>query len=147
MTLLIAGFAILTIVGVVACGIFAYYFGQLNSRLQSLENAINKLEKRDEKVAISLDSISEMKGEMGVYKQLIDENRKTVSSQRQYIAKLLQRTESQGQTINQVVKVLRENDINFNVTLDKSSTHNQKVSGQTVQANQGGNLQADQDNA
>ena len=112
---LLVGFGVLTIVGLIACGIFAYYFGQLNSRLQSLENAINKLEQRDEKVSDSLECVSILKGEMRVYKRLIDEGRDLSGKQRQYIAKLLQRTETQGKMIGQIIAALKQQGISINI--------------------------------
>lgn len=112
---LLIGFSVLTIVGLIACGIFAYYFGQLNSRLQSLENAINKLEQRDEKVSDSLDCVATLKGEMNVYKRLIDEGRELTGKQRQYIAKLLQRSDTQGKMIGQIVAALKQQGININI--------------------------------
>ena len=112
---LLVGFGVLTIVGLIACGIFAYYFGQLNSRLQSLENAINKLEQRDEKVSDSLEYVSILKGEMRVYKRLIDEGRDLSGKQRQYIAKLLQRTETQGKMIGQIIAALKQQGISINI--------------------------------
>lgn len=112
---LFIGFTVLTIVGLIACGIFAYYFGQLNSRLQSLENAINKLEQRDEKVSDSLECVNILKGEMRVYKRLIDEGRELSGKQRQYIAKLLQRTDTQGKMIGQIVAALKQQGISINI--------------------------------
>ena len=112
---LFVGFSVLTIVGLIACGIFAYYFGQLNSRLQSLENAINKLEQRDEKVSDSLECVSILKGEMRVYKRLINEGRELSGKQRQYIAKLLQRTETHGKLIGQIVAALKQQGISINI--------------------------------
>lgn len=114
-TELFIGFGLLTLVGLLACGIFAYYFGQLNSRLQSLETAINKLEQRDEKVAMSLDSVSEMRGEMKVYKKLIDEGRELTGKQRQYIAKLLQRTDTHGKILGEVVSALKRQGIEISI--------------------------------
>ena len=112
---LLVGFGVLTIVGLIACGIVAYYFGQLNSRLQSLENAINKLEQRDEKVSDSLECVSILKGEMRVYKRLINEGRELSGKQRQYIAKLLQRTETHGKMIGQIIAALKQQGISINI--------------------------------
>ena len=114
-TLLIGGFAILALIGLVACGIFAFNFGKLNTRLESLERAILKLEQRDEQVALSLESVSELKGELRVYKQLIDEGRELNNKQRQCIAKLLERSRIHGETIKSIVNALKENDIQINI--------------------------------
>ena len=109
------GFAALTIVGLIACAVFAYYFGQLTSGMESLKKSIDKLEQRDEKVNDLISYISTLKGEMRVYKKLIDEGRNLAGRQRQYIAKLLQRTDTQSKMIEGIVKALKQEGIAINI--------------------------------
>ena len=52
---------------------------------------------------------------MRVYKRLIDEGRELSGKQRQYIAKLLQRTDTQGKMIGQIVAALKQQGISINI--------------------------------